>query len=249
MNAMNAKKTPKLAIAMNYIRDDLISGAIDYKPQKKASKHIYHSWSKLAAVAACLCIVLIGAITIEHYVSTSRGNMGIESINISDVKETGSVFTENEVENFLAESGSHVISRISEKLNIPAENITISNRGYYHVTVTENENILNLDYLTLPVIANGEIITSVTLYRDAGIIKHEYHYGGTWGSEITKLLKQCPDEQFVMIYIGDFVEAAISSENTIHFLTGEAADIFEADVDYYNAFKFEENTMDSSLLE
>ena len=246
---MSAINTPKLAIAMNYIRDDLISGAIDYKPPKRASKHIYHSWSKLAAVAACLCIVMIGAITIEHYISTSRGNMGIDSISISNVRETGTAFTKNEVENFLAESGSHVISRISEKMNIPADNITISNSGYYHVTVTENENILNLDYLTLPVLANGEIITSVTLYRDAGTVKHEFHYGGTWGSEITKLLKQYPDEQFVMIYIGDFVEAAISSNNTIHFLTSKIADIFEEGVDYYSAFKFEENTVDSSFLE
>lgn len=245
---MNAANTPKLAIAMNYIDDDLISGAIDYKPPIRTNKSIYQSWTKWAAVAACLCIVMIGAITVEHYVSTSRGSMGIESISISDVKETGSVFTENEVQNFMEESGDSIISRLAEKMNIPAESISISSSGYYHVTVTENENTLNLNYLTLPVIANGKVITSVTLYRDAGEIKYEFHYGGTWGDKITELLKQYPDEQFVMIYIGDFVEAAISSDNTVHFLNRKINGIFEDGVDYYTAFKFEENTMDSSLL-
>lgn len=241
-------KTPKLAIAMGYIDDDLISGAVEYKPPKRTNKSIYHKWTKWAAVAACLCIVMVGAITIEHYVSTSRGSMGIESISISDVKETGSAFTENEVQNFLTESGDSIISRIAAKMNISTESISISNSGYYHVTVTENENILNLNYLTLPVIANEEIITSVTLYRDAGEIKYEFHYGGIGGAKITELLKQYPDEQFVMIFIGDFVEAAISSDNTIHFLNRKINGIFEDGVDYYTAFKFEENTMDSSLL-
>ena len=241
-------KTPKLAIAMGYIDDDLVSGAVEYKPNNKVTKFSFHSWTKWAAVAACLCIVMIGAITIEHYVSISRGSMGIESISISNVKESGTALTENEVQNFLAESGDYVISRIAEKMNIPTESISISNSGYYHVTVTEDENILNLNYLTLPVIANEEVITSVTLYRDAGEIKYEFHYGGTWGDKITELLKQYPDEQFVMIYVGDFVEAAISSDNTVYFLNGKINDIFEADIDYYTAFKFEENTMDSSLL-
>lgn len=191
---------------------------------------------------------MIGAITIERYISISRGSLGIESISISEVRETGAAFTETEIQNFLAESGEHVISQIAEKTNIPVESISISNSGYYHVTVTENENILNLNYLTLPVIVDKEIITSVTLYRDAGEIKYEFHYGGTWGDEITELLKQYPDEQFAMIYIGDFVEAAISSDNTIHFLTKKINNIFETGVDYYSTFKFEENTMDSLLL-
>lgn len=242
-------RTPRIVEAMNYIDDDLVSWAIEYKPSKRTNKSIYHSWSKWIAVAACLCIVMIGAITIDHYVSTSRGSMGIDSISVSDVKETGSAFTENEVKNFIVEFGDSVASRLAEKMNISPESISISNRGYYHVTATENENILNLNYLTLPVISNGDIITSVTLYRDAGEIKYEFHYGSAWGDKITALLNQYPGEQFVMLYIGDFTEAAISSDNTVHFLNGKINGIFEDGVDYYTAFKFEENTVDSSFLE
>lgn len=48
--------TPKLAIAMNYIDDDLVSGAVEYKRTKKKN-----SWMKWGAMAACLCLVVLVA--------------------------------------------------------------------------------------------------------------------------------------------------------------------------------------------
>ena len=48
--------TPKLAIAMNYIDDDLVSGAVEYKRTKKKN-----SWMKWGAIAACLCLVVLVA--------------------------------------------------------------------------------------------------------------------------------------------------------------------------------------------
>lgn len=50
-------KTPKLAIAMNYIDDNLISEAIDYTPTpSKMKTACFHH----AIVAACLCLVVLG---------------------------------------------------------------------------------------------------------------------------------------------------------------------------------------------
>lgn len=242
-------KIPRLALAMGYIDDDLIVAAEEYKPVAKKRSSIFSNWTRWAAVAACFCIAMVGAITIEHYISTSRGNMGIESINITAVKENGTAFTENEVQQFLNSNGNYVITRIAEKMNISEERIIISEKGYYHVTVGENESILNLNYLTLPVIADGKIITSVTLYRDNGEVKYEFHYGSAWGEKITDLLSEHPNEQFIMLYVGDFAEAMLSKDNTVHFISGNLTEVFESGVDYYSAFKFDENTVDSSLLE
>ena len=47
---------PKMAKAMGYIDDDLVTGAIDYKRTKKKN-----SWMKWGAMAACLCLVVVGA--------------------------------------------------------------------------------------------------------------------------------------------------------------------------------------------
>ena len=48
---------PKMAKAMDNIDDDLISGAIEYE-NKRAKKN---NWLKWGAMAACLCLIVIGA--------------------------------------------------------------------------------------------------------------------------------------------------------------------------------------------
>ena len=47
---------PKMAKAMGYIDDDLVSGAVEYKRTKKKN-----SWLKWGAMAACLCLIVVGA--------------------------------------------------------------------------------------------------------------------------------------------------------------------------------------------
>lgn len=48
--------TPKLAIAMNYIDDGLISGAEDYQPTRRRKLPVL--WKYIAAAAACMVLVL-----------------------------------------------------------------------------------------------------------------------------------------------------------------------------------------------
>lgn len=68
---MNEVNTPKLAIAMNYIDDDLISGAIEYKP---ITKKIKNTWFRHAIVAACLCLMLIAFPVIQNLTSTQEAD-------------------------------------------------------------------------------------------------------------------------------------------------------------------------------
>lgn len=49
--------TPKLAIAIGYIDDDLVTGAVEYMPAP--SKKFTHLWKHFVAVAAVLCIAII----------------------------------------------------------------------------------------------------------------------------------------------------------------------------------------------
>lgn len=53
-------KTPKMVEAMSYIDDDLVSGAINSTKRKKAG------WMKWGAMAACLCLVIAGAVMWTH---------------------------------------------------------------------------------------------------------------------------------------------------------------------------------------
>lgn len=54
-------KTPRMAEAMNYIDDDLVSGAITYTRKKNTG------WVKWCALAACLCLIISIAIPVLHY--------------------------------------------------------------------------------------------------------------------------------------------------------------------------------------
>lgn len=54
---------PRIAKAMDNIDDDLISGAIEYE-NKRAKKN---NWLKWGAMAACLCLVVVGAFTMFPY--------------------------------------------------------------------------------------------------------------------------------------------------------------------------------------
>ena len=54
-------KTPKMAEAMSYIDDDLVSGAITCARKKKSG------WLRWGAMAACLCLVVSIAIPVLHH--------------------------------------------------------------------------------------------------------------------------------------------------------------------------------------
>ena len=56
--------TPKLAIAIGYIDDDLVTGAVEYMPAQSKSKI---AWFRHAIVAACLCLAVVGVFRVLPY--------------------------------------------------------------------------------------------------------------------------------------------------------------------------------------
>ena len=67
---------PKMAKAMGYIDDDLVSGAVEYKRTKKKN-----SWLKWGAMAACLCLVIGLAIPmLNNDYSDHNAHGGLQSV-------------------------------------------------------------------------------------------------------------------------------------------------------------------------
>ena len=56
--------TPKLAIAIGYIDDDLVTGAVAYMPAQSKTKI---AWFRHAIVAACLCLAVVGVFRVLPY--------------------------------------------------------------------------------------------------------------------------------------------------------------------------------------
>ena len=65
---------PKMAKAMGYIDDDLVTGAVEYKRTKKKN-----SWMKWGAMAACLCLVVALFPLINSMVNTETPDNPIVS--------------------------------------------------------------------------------------------------------------------------------------------------------------------------
>lgn len=64
---------PKMANAVGYTDDDLIAGAMEYKRTKK------NGLRKLAALAACLCLILVGV-----WMVLSRSGSGEKAQNVQE---------------------------------------------------------------------------------------------------------------------------------------------------------------------
>jgi hypothetical protein len=62
--------TPKMVDAMNHIDDDLVSAAITYTKAKK------RQWIKWVSLAACLCVLLVGAAVWKNMGSTQPPKSG-----------------------------------------------------------------------------------------------------------------------------------------------------------------------------
>ncbi len=71
-------KTPKLAVAMGYIDDELITDAIDYKPEKRNDT----PFRCIVAVAACIAIVLGFNGYLKQYVTSN--NIQVQNENTED---------------------------------------------------------------------------------------------------------------------------------------------------------------------
>jgi hypothetical protein len=75
--------TPKLAIAIGYIDDDLVTGAVEYMPAKKSKI----AWLRHSIIAACLCLTILV----------------VANVTINLLPKPGSSITGGEVYEILAE--------------------------------------------------------------------------------------------------------------------------------------------------
>lgn len=72
-------KEPKLAVSMGYIDDELVSGSVDYRPQKKRKP----TATRWLATAACFVLVCLAAFQI---VIDLTGNQSVDMYRIGNCK-------------------------------------------------------------------------------------------------------------------------------------------------------------------
>lgn len=70
--------TSRIAKAMEYIDDDLVSGAVTYTRTRKKN-----NWMKWGAIAACLCLMLVAFPIIQNFSNTQD----VDTIELGEVLE------------------------------------------------------------------------------------------------------------------------------------------------------------------
>lgn len=78
-------KTPKLAVALGCIDDDLVLDAIDYMPAKR--KNIIYYWKYVVTVAVCIAVVLGINIYLKQYVFSNDVQVQYENAGDSSYCE------------------------------------------------------------------------------------------------------------------------------------------------------------------
>lgn len=161
---MNAVNTPKLAIAMNYIDDDLISGAIDYKPVTHRKVTLF--WKHFVAVAACLCLVVSTVWFAQHQYSDEGRNdpsVGTEAKYRVDTFDVVSVAEQIKLFTYSIVPPEEICNIVSQRY----PNIDSSN-AIYVFSYSESMN----DNYWFPVIEDGKIVDIVfaTFNSDGKVI-------------------------------------------------------------------------------
>ncbi len=235
--------------------------AQDYLEEcEKTARPHYIRW---IAAAACLCVLLaVGVPLYRQYgyfpgastpATTAAGgpvqtdgaggswNGMPDHVLAQAPTVTGTGFTQEEIDNELNKWKFFY----DETQNISWEDAAVAEKGFSHVSLTEDGNEVRLDFYELPILYNGRIGAMLTVYRlHSGEILSQISYGGTGWDALNRVLDEHPGEDLLMVYVGNFKEVCITPKGEIIDFRGEPEGNpppetsiearFDADVDWYS---------------
>ncbi len=233
--------------AINGVDENMVEQALTQKPAvKKAVKYV--------AIAAAFMLCLLGgarwlfnALPLD---TDKSGGETSESINAkSEIKISGVGFTAEEIERLIAENKEHITQAVYFEYGLDNVAVGVSTKGYSHVVCGE-ENSINLDAITLPVVANGNIVANIELVKTNGETVFTLNIGGEkWGKYNEALLEE-PDRQVAFAFAGNGAgEVIILPNNSTISVTGDSASLFSEGENWYSLLKTEYNSLSYNELE
>lgn len=237
--------------AVSYLDADLLAEHLEKKEKlrkgaKNRRKIVLTKWS---AVAACFTLVLVCAsVALTRFFPLNMGDIGEYKISLSDVEYMGQIIDSNEFQVYLKEHENEILKFVAQKENVNMNTLVLSDKGIYHVTLSDKQNYINYNIITFYVMdEEGAICASVDLFRENNTFRFQVNSSGVRLDKLNEVLSNNPNTDFALVYIGDFTEAVIAPDNTIYFLNGEKT--IQENVDYYSMFNKEINAISSTLLE
>ena len=243
--------------AINGIRPELIEEAVNISPAP-VRKPVY----KYAAVAAVFVLCVAGgALTISHFNNTkinvtpdisdidgndiyggeigdsTYGNTGTASVSDGRPVVKGVAYTDDEITSLIEANKDIIAMNISAEYGRFGDEVQILTKGYCHVVLGET-NSVDLDYLTLPVCIDNQIVGNIEVFRYNGEIMYTLNAGGDKWSVMNEALAYADGIAFV--FGGSACETAIAPDNTVFEITHDAKSTITAGYDLlateYNTF-------------
>ena len=153
---MSEKETKKLYNGITGIDDDIIEGAQNSKPHKKAKSPV---WVKWGAMAACLCLIVSGGVFLysQNIRDNNAGNDKIAMIfteaKVIEVYSSQSVLVEVVEENIYHADTEKNLFLVGDRVQADFNEAIVSRFAAGDIVVIGRGNTANVDYSNKPYIA------------------------------------------------------------------------------------------------
>lgn len=245
--------------AINSIDDDLISNAHSNNSSKK-------SYNKYLAIAAVFSIVIMAVVfgnrfdnkpTIDtginndNTTSTNGDACGIvdtsEKISDNTIEFIGTAYTKEEIWAFVEKNKYNIVNVLAAEYNKFDSVFNISTVGYIPVSLGE-KNTLSLEYITLPITTENNIIATVTLFKTENGIEYSIETGSDNCNNLHNALYENKNSKLAFFYFGGYTEVAISPDNTKYIIKGNKSVLIDENINYYKKFVTDYNVFSFKSL-
>lgn len=235
--------------AIDLIDDELISNAYSHK-------NVGKSYKKYIAVAAAFAIVIVAAVITTNTISEKPGLSATnadstteqryyggahsEEISDGDIVIDGTAFADDEIVKYLEEHKYDIVGAIAAEYDDFESEYRITTKGYCHVSLGET-NTLHLNAVTLPVLVNGKIVSSVTILKEDNRIIQSISLRGEGLNKLNKIIEDNKESELAFFYVDGMTEVVILPSNKIHIIGGKTSVSLDNKVDYYGKYKTDKN--------
>lgn len=255
--------------AINGIRPELIEEAANISPAPVRKP--FYRYAAVAAVFA-LCVVG-GALAASHITRTptgttseisniggnelyggevgdsTYGNTNVDAVSDGKPIVKGTAYTDDEIISLIDANKEIIAMNISAEYNRFGDEVQIFTKGYYHVVLGET-NCVDLDYLTLPVCIDNQIVGNIEVFRYNGEVMYTLNAGGDKWDTMNEALAYSDNIAFV--FGGSACETAIAPDNTVFEITHNAKSALTAGYDLlateYNTFSRSELNNENNYI-
>lgn len=146
--------------------------------------------------------------------------------NAPAVRGTG--YTAAEIAELLRREGYAVAQMAASETGCAAGDVRILTEGYCHTSLGA-ENVVDLDYLTIPVCVGNRVVASVDLFRVDGEVHYSVSAGGSRWDNINRALAY---GEVAFAYAG-YGELAVAADGTVFDITVDASQAVAGTDDLY----------------